>query len=190
MAVSVQNNITYGLSNGKYAVATNSTGTWSFGAVKDLPNLQEFNSSVIGSKNNVYADNKVVASPSSISGIELTVKLSTLTDEFLKDVLGYVADSKGNLCEVSNAEPKTFALGFQLEGDKAAKRVWFFLCSATHPGEKSSTNTESITANDRELSITVRPLTAGDYEVLKSTSKKGDTDYETFLNTCTIPTFG
>ena len=146
--------------------------------------------SVLGGKTDVYADNVIVATMTSYPGQELTVNVSELSDDFKKDVLGYLEDSDSNLCEVSNAQIKSFAFGCQIEGDVRARKVWYFLCSATNPGEGSNSKNDSPEANQLTLTFTVRPLTVGDHQVIKRVCEADKTNYATFFNTVALPTFG
>ena len=185
-----QNKVTFGLSNGHYALATpGDSGTWTFGTVKSLPNLTSMDASVVGGKQDVYADNKIVATMTSYSGQEITLDLTELSDEFKKEILGYEEDEDGCLCEVTNAQAKTFAFGCQIEGDQYARRIWYFLCTATNPGESSSTKADSPEANAPQITITARPMAVGEKEVLRKISKAGDSGYTLFFNTVKIPTF-
>lgn len=193
--MSAQNKVTFGLSEGHYAVATPSAdGSYTFGTVKKLPNLQAMTASVLGGKTDVYADNIIVATMTTYPGQELTVNVSELSDDFKKDVLGYVEDSDGNLCEVANAQVKSFAFGCQIEGDARARRVWYFLCTATNPGEGSNTKNDSPEANQLELTFTVRPIavegaSGATHQVVKRVCEADKTNYATFFSTVTLPTF-
>lgn len=191
MATTAQNRVTFGLSEGHYALATpQADGSYTFGTVKSLPNLQSMEASVLGGKTDVYADNVIVATMTSYPGQELTVNVSELSDDFKKDVLGYLEDSDGNLCEVSNAQIKSFAFGCQIEGDVRARKVWYFLCSATNPGEGSNSKNDSPEANQLTLTFTVRPITVGEHQVIKRVCEADKTNYATFFSAVTLPTFG
>lgn len=185
-----QNKVTFGISNGHYAVATPGVGnSYTFGTVKELPNLQSITATVVGGKQDVYADNKIVATLTSYSGQELAIKVSELSDEFKKDVLGYLEDTGKALCEVANAQVKTFAFGCQIEGDVYARRVWYYLCTATNPGESSTTKADTPTPNEPELTITVRPIAVQEHEVIRRIAKSEDSAYKDFFTTVTLPEF-
>ena len=186
----MENKVTVGISNGPSAVATPGEGSsYTFGQVKPLPNLQSMTATVVGGKTDVYADNKIVATLTSYSGQELSVKISELSDDFKKDVLGYIQDTEKALNEVANAQLVTFAFGCQIEGDAFARRVWYFLCTATNPGESSTTKGDTPTANEPEITITVRPITVQDKDVVRRITKSGDSIYDTFFDDVDLPTF-
>ena len=113
----MSNKITFGLRNVHYALATFAEDTWTFDTPKDLIGAQEFSSELVGGTTQVYADDKIFHTLVSNSGATITLKLTELSDEFKKDIFGYALDSNNNLVEVVNADVKTFALGYEIQGD-------------------------------------------------------------------------
>ena len=184
------NKITFGLRNVHYALATNDGESWTFATPKELIGAQEFSTEMVGGTSQVYADDKIFHTLVSNSGAIITLKLTELSDEFKKDIFGYVEDSNKNLIEFTNAEVKTFALGYEIQGDSKARRVWYFLCTATPVGQSTKSKADSIEANSVSLTITARPIEINDKEVLRVIASKGDTNYENFFKTVTLPTLG
>jgi phi13 family phage major tail protein len=185
------NKVTFGLSNVHYALATEGPdGSWTFGTSKRLPGAQEFASEIIGGETPVFGDDRILVVLYSRSGVKITLKLTEIDDEFKKDVLGYQADTHGNLIEVINSETKTFALGFEIQGDVKARRVWFYLCTASPAGESSKSKTESVEANALSLTITARPIQVGTSEITHAPSYAGSDNYATYLTSSpTLPVF-
>lgn len=185
-----QNKVTFGISNGVWAKATaQSNGSYQFGEVKKLNNLTQMAASILGGKTDVYADNKVAATLTSYAGQEIALSLTELDDDFKKEILGYEVDTDGCLNEVANAQLESFAFGCQIEGDKYARRIWYYLCSATNPGESSSTKSDSPEANTAEVTFTSRPISINGREVIRRICKATDSNYDEFLETVTLPTF-
>ena len=182
------NKITFGLRNVHYALANFAEDAWTFDTPKTLIGAQEFSSELVGGTSQVYADDKIFHTLVSNSGATITLKLTELSDEFKKDVFGYAEDSNKNLVEVTNADVKTFALGYEIQGDSKARRVWYFLCTATPVGQSTKSKAASIEANSVSLTITARPIEINDREVLRVIAAKGDTNYETFFDKVTLPT--
>ena len=116
----MSNKITFGLRNVHYALATFAEDTWTFDTPKDLIGAQEFSSELVGGTTQVYADDKIFHTLVSNSGATITLKLTELSDEFKKDIFCYALDSNNNLVEVVNADVKTFALGYEIQGDSKA----------------------------------------------------------------------
>lgn len=180
----MSNKVTFGLKNVHYSLATvDSEGIWSFDAPLRLIGAQEITTEAIGGSSQVYADDKVIATLVSNAGTTVTLKFTEIDDNFKKDIFGFKTDSNGNLVEVINGEIKTFALGYEIQGDVKARRIWYFLCTATPAGDASKSKTDSIEANSVSLTITARPIEVGDDLVMRVISSLGDLNYTTFLTT-------
>jgi|SRR5690554_245194 len=183
----MSNKVTFGLSNVHYSLTSiSSEGVWTFAEPKKLIGAQEITTEAIGGSTQVYADDKVIATLVSNSGTTVTLKMTEIDDVFKKDIFGFKTDSNGNLVEVLNSEIKTFALGYEIQGDIKARRIWYFLCTATPSGESSKSKTDSIEANSISLNITARPIEAGNDLVIRTISNLGDTNYNTFLSTAPV----
>jgi phi13 family phage major tail protein len=185
------NKVSFGLSNVHYSIATNNNDTWSFETPKRLIGAQEISSEIIGGSQSIYADDSVIATLVQNAGRNITLKLSELSDGFKVDILGYKSLTNGNLVEVTNASVKTFALGFEFQGDVKSRRVWFYLCSVAPINEASKTKSDNVEANSITLNIVARPLEVGNYLITHVVASSGDTNYLTFLDTApVIPTIG
>lgn len=178
------NKITFGLRNVHYSIATQSEGgVWSFATPVALPGAQEFSSEIVGGSTSIYADDIVYGIINQHAGRTITLKLIELTEEFKTAILGYKKLANGNLVEVANAKPVTFALGLEFDGDVKHRRAWFYLCNVTPVGESSKSKADSIEANSVTLNITARPIEVGDDLVLNCVSSEGDSNYANFLVT-------
>ena len=187
----MNNKITFGLTNVHYSLATQDVdGTWTFTLPKRLIGAQEITTEAIGGSTQVYADDKVIATLVSNSGTTVSLKFTEIDDEFKKDIFGFKTDTNGNIVEVINNETKTFALGYEIQGDSKARRIWYYLCTATPSGDASKSKADSIEANSISLAITARPIESGDNLVIRVIASVGDTNYTTFLTTApALPTF-
>ncbi|MFH1693473.1 MAG: major tail protein [Bacillota bacterium] len=187
----MNNKITFGLTNVHYSLATQGVdGTWTFTLPKRLIGAQEITTEAIGGSTQVYADDKVIATLVSNSGTTVSLKFTEIDDEFKKDIFGFKTDTNGNFVEVINNETKTFALGYEIQGDSKARRIWYYLCTATPSGDASKSKADSIEANSISLSITARPIESGDNLVIRVIASVGDTNYTTFLTSApALPTF-
>lgn len=185
------NKVTFGLKNVHYALATIAEdGTWTFADPKKLEGAQEISTEIIGGSSQVYADDKVIATLVSNSGSNVSLKFTEIDDDFKKDIFGVLEDTNGNLVEIVNAETKTFALGYEIQGDAKARRIWYFLCTATPSGDASKSKADSIEANSISLNITARPIESSDKLIMRVIAGLGDTNYNTFLTTApALPTF-
>ena len=82
----------------------------------------------------------------------------------------------------ANAATATFALGFEIQGDRKARRVWYFLCTAAPVADSTKTKGDTVEANSISLTITARPIEVDDENLaIQAIASKGDANYETFL---------
>lgn len=178
------NKITFGLKNVHYSIATQTEGgVWSFATPVALPGAQEFTSDIVGGSSSVYADDIVYSVISQSAGRTITLKFTEITEEFKIAVLGYKRLANGNLIEIANAKPVTFALGLEFDGDVKHRRVWFYLCNVTPISESSKTKADSIEANSTTLNITCRPLEDDGYLVINCVADETNSNYSSFLTT-------
>lgn len=149
------NKIRYGLKNCHYAVATIGTnGAATYSTPKALPGAVSLALSPEGDTNNFYADNIVYFTSVANNGYSGSLELAKIPDDFLTDVLGYIADSKGVLVEDAGANPAHFALIGQFEGDVNAKRFVLYNCVAARPDTAGDTKAESIEPKTETINIT------------------------------------
>lgn len=178
------NKITFGLKNVHYAIAEEiSEGTWTFEQPEKLPGAQEFTSDALGGTTPVYADDQIITTLVSNGGRTISLKVTELPDDFKTKVLGYKVLDNGNVVEITNTKPVTFALGCEIQGDVKARRIWFYLCNVAPISESSKSKGESIEANGITLSITVRPLQVNnDYSITNISARPGDSNYASFFS--------
>lgn len=177
------NKVTFGLTNVHYSIATQGAdSTWSFDTPIRLIGAQEFTSDIVGGKQEVYADDQVIATLIQNAGRTISLKVTELSDEFKVDILGYKKLTNGNIVEITNAPVVTFALGVEFQGDVKARRTWFYLCTATPINEASRTKGDSVEANSISLNITARPIDINSrFRTTHITACLGDSNYATFL---------
>lgn len=187
----MDNKVTFGLKNVHYALATQAEdGSWTFATPKKLEGAQEITTEAIGGSTQVYADDKVLATLVSNSGTNVTLKFTEIGDQFKKDVFGLLEASNGNLVEVVSNQAKTFALGYEIQGDIKARRIWYYLCTATPTGDASKSKADSIEANSVSLNITARPIESGNNLIIRAIANLGDVNYNAFLTSApALPTF-
>lgn len=188
----MSNKVTFGLKNVHYAVATpNEDDTWTYDEPKRLIGAQELTAEVIAGKTDVYADDRILATLVSNSGSTITLKLTDLDDDFKVAALGFAKDSNGNLVEIVSHKIKTFALGYEIQGDAKARRVWYFLCTASPVGDATKSKAESIEANAVSLTVTARSIEVGNLSVIRTIAKFGDTNYNSFFTAVpSLPSIG
>ena len=160
------NKIKYGISRCYYAIATiASNGSATYGSPKALPGAVSLSLDQQGETNKFYADNIVYYTSVANNGYEGDLEVAKLTDDFLKDILGYQADANGVLFENAGAEPVHFALMFQFEGDAHARRHVLYNCTANRPSVSGSTKEDSIEPQTETVTITATTIYHPGYDL-------------------------
>lgn len=188
-----ENKIKYGLKNVYYAVATIATdGSATFGTPVAFPGAVSLSLSAEGERSPFYADNIEYWVGSANNGYSGSLEMARLTDDFKKDVLGYVEDSKHVVYEDANAQAIHFALIFQFEGDQNATRHVLYNCTCGRPEVSGSTKNETIEPQTESVDISAKTIyvAALDKYLVKSETTKDTAaaDYASFITAVYIPT--
>jgi len=185
------NKVKFGLSNVHYAVVTEGT-TPTFGEWKSLPYAISLSISENSNTSTQYADDQLIYVATSTTSTTLGLEMSVVSDDFKKDVLGYLESTRGGLVQIVNDVKKKIALGFEVKGDAKHARHVFFICEVNNIDDGDhSTNTESANFANDTINMTAYPvtLTNGKYAI-KERIDEGQTGYATlFTNAFTLPTF-
>ena len=122
----MSNKVKYNLKNVHAAVltetVTDGVTAFSYGTPKPIPGAVSIALDAEGESSPFYADGIVYFRSVTNNGYSGDLEIAKIPDSFKTDVLNYVTDSAGALVETTNAEYKPFALLFQIEGDKNARR--------------------------------------------------------------------
>jgi len=156
-----ENKVKFGLKNVHYAVATIAEdGSATFGTPVKFPGARNLSLEPKGGGEPWYADDGVYFFDSGISNRTGSLEMARMIDQFKKDVLGYILDSKGVLLADMNPETVHFALLFEISGDRKARRFVEYNCVATPPTTGSATtegskNPQTETTNLTSMGIYV-----------------------------------
>lgn len=182
------NKVKFGLENVHYAplnVADN--GTVSFGTPKPIKGAVNMSLSPQGDTETFYADNIAYYVSTANNGYQGDLEMAIIPDDFRIDVLGETLDATDKvLVEKSNAEPKPFALLYQVAGDQNPTRRLFYNCAAARPTENNSTVSNTKTPNTETLSLTCSPLSNGNVKA-KTTPETPSATYDSWFNTVWQP---
>ncbi|WP_105143825.1 major tail protein [Streptococcus suis] len=154
-----QNKVTFGLQDVHWAEVTKegSDGTLTYGAVERLRGAAELTLDPTGDSGSYKADNINYYTAESNDGYTGTLKVASLTQEFLTRVLGETIDSTSKVVtELASSEKKYFALMFRFEGDKKETLHVLYYCYASRPKLGSKTKSGSD-INEVELNFTASP---------------------------------
>lgn len=179
------NKIKYGIKNCYYAVATITTsGTATYGTPVALPGAVSLSLDAEGDTNKFYADNIAYFTSVANNGYSGDLEIARIPDDFLTDCLGYIRDGNDVLVEDAGATGEHFALMFQFEGDKNAKRTVMYNCVASRPSVSGETKEESIEPQTETISITATSIynsVLGKDVVKASCTETESTTYNSWL---------
>lgn len=184
------NKVRFGLSNVYYALLTyGENNAVTFGTPTRIPGGVNLTLSPEGDMSPFYADNMVYYMAGINAGYTGDLEIAKIPDSFKTDVLNYVTDSAGALVETTNAEYKPFALLFQIEGDKNARRHVLYNCMANRPQITAATTTASKEPQTETIPLTCTsiPNTALNTEIVKASAVTGDTAYADWFTAVHIP---
>lgn len=188
------NKIKYGLKNVYYAVATIAAdGSATYETPVALPGAVSLSMEPQGENTPFYADNIAYWIGVSNTGYEGDLEIARITDDFKKDVLGYITAGNGLLVESANTEAVHFALMFQFEGDENATRHVMYNCTASRPAASGTTKGETIEPETETITITATTIyvDALKDDIVKSEVTNGtatSTVYSTWFSSVTQPT--
>lgn len=188
-----ENKIKYGIKNVHYAIATIAAdGSATFGTPKAFPGAVSLSLSAEGERSPFYADNIEYWVGAANNGYSGSLEVARIIDDFAKDVLGEIEDSKHVLYEDADAGAVHFALIFQFEGDQNATRHVLYNCTASRPNIEGTTKGESIepateTIDLSAASIWVAALSKNIVKA-KTTADTSTADYDSFLTAVYVPT--
>ena len=144
--------VRFGLSKAYYAPVTQS----GYGTPVALPGAVSLTLNREGSEPQTFwADNiAYYVTPAANGGYTGTLTLAIVPDKFKQDVLGEVVDDNGMQVEVADANPVSFALLYEVEGDADKKRYCFFNCTAQRAVASANTKSDSTNPDTQDLEFT------------------------------------
>lgn len=185
------NKVKFGLKNTYYAVATidETDNTATYAAPVKMNGAVSLSMEAQGDTNKFYADDGVYFASVANNGFEGDLEMALIPDSFRKDILGEVEDKNKVLVDDTNASQVQFALLFEFQGDKKAKRHAFFNCVATRPAVASATKGESVEPQTETLTITASPIhcAALNTDITKANCESDNTAYDTWFTEVYTP---
>ena len=166
-----------------YSLITVSTsGTYSYATPKQLLGGRSLSLSPTGTNTGWNADNDPMywvnhGDP----GYDGTLNVASISDDFMKDCLGYVADTNGALYLPAQPTYGQFALLWQQDGDTANTRWCLYNCSCTGTGHEAQTG-KAEDPTEYQIPITARERTDTHIVEAKLTDD-GSSNYTNWFST-------
>lgn len=156
------NKVQFNLKNVHYAVLTIAEdGTVTFANPVAVPGAVTLTLEQQGSVNPFYADGIVYYKSTANNGYAGDFEAAQMPDKMLQDVWKFELNTDKVLTENANVEPESFAMLYQIDGDKNNDFYCLYNCSGTRPGIGGATNTETKTIHTRKSTISAVPLPDG-----------------------------
>lgn len=158
-----ENKVQFGLKNVHYAViSVSDQGVVSFGTPVAVPGAVTLTLDPQGDVTPFYADNVTYYQSIANNGYSGDLEMARIPDQMLKDIWGLTEGTTSKvLTEKANAEPKAFALLYQIDGDADQQCYVLYNCTGTRPGIGSTTNTATKDPQTQKTSISAVPLANG-----------------------------
>lgn len=160
------NKVKFGLCNVHIAPITSLTNSGiTYDEIFEVPGAVNLTLDAQGDAADFYADNTKYFNVFANNGYSGSLELALITNEFREKILNEVKDANGAFFESTDDKIKSFALGFQIDGDQTNRKYWFFNVSASRPSTASKTieatkepqtETINITAASRIVDNKVR----------------------------------
>lgn len=184
------NKVRFGLKNVHYALIDFETGEYK--TPVRLPGAVSLSIDAEGDTSTFYADNMAYYVTSSNAGYTGSIELAALTDQALIDLLGYTKDNNGFVYERADANPPSFALLYEIDGDPEQQRGVLYSCKLTRPSveantKEDSTDPQTITS---DFTAIAKEMTVGEeanVPVIKGSVESKQTAYTDFFTKVYAP---
>ena len=187
----MSNKVTFGLRNVHIAFENHGeTPAWST-PVK-IPGAVRFTPTTAGESSIFYADDMPYFVVTSNNGYTAEIEMANIPDSVIKEMLGWEMDDNGMLVEVSDAQPKHFALMGEVQGDSKNRRFVYYDCVAQRPTKEKTTKGDTTIPATDVMPLTISPITIGGKNIVKGDMELGatnETEYNAFFTQVTTPVF-
>lgn len=184
------NKVKFGLSEVHIAPITGVTSSgYTYGTVFAIPGAVNLTLDRAGEEENFYADNILYFNESANQGYTGSLEMALLNEDFRTKILNEIIDNNGALVEDATRGTNAFALGFQIDGDQANKRFWYYNVTANRPSNVGATIESSKTPQTETVDVTVAPRSTDKLvRVAMERTETNGTTYDSFFDTVYEPT--
>jgi phi13 family phage major tail protein len=187
-----RNKVKYGFKNVHVAFMNDDTVP-SYDAPIAVPGAVSFAPGPEGDKTTFYADDTKYFIITSNNGYAGDLVMANVPDDILAEMFGWEIDNNGMLVEVSDAQPKSFALMGEVKGDKKSRRFVYYNCQASRPTNEKNTKGESVEPTTDTMTMDVSPIVIGGKSIVKGDLELSDTNataFNEFFDAVLLPEFG
>lgn len=175
--------VQFGLKNVHIAPFTYDESGYTYETPIKLPGAVKLSINPAGEDVDFYGDNVKYFTTSLNQGYEGDLEIALLTDEVRTKVFGEKKDSNGAYFESSKDEVKGFALGFEISGDTAGRRFWYYNVVSSRPKNEAQTNNNGINVSTDTLTIKAMPrLTDDRIRTYLTATEENATKYNSFFD--------
>ena len=143
--------VRFGLSNVHYAKYNADDGTYDTPVA--APGARSFTIEYEGDTSNFYADNIVYETFATSSSITGTLEIAAAENQMLVDLLGYIDDS-GLILEDMEAQPVSFALLGEINGNVNKQRFVLYNCKLSRPSQEANTTEDTVEPDTQSFDFT------------------------------------
>jgi len=157
-----ENKVQFNLKNVHYAVLTSGGDAPVWATPVHIPGAVTLSLDPQGDVTPFYADGIVYYQSVANNGYSGDLEIARFPERMLKEIWGFEEVTGDHvLIENVKAEPKSFALLYQIDGDQDAQYYCLYNCSGTRPGVGGTTNKETKEPETKSSSITAVSLENG-----------------------------
>lgn len=167
------NKVKFGLSEVHIAPITAvSDNSYTYGTIFTIPGAVNLTLDIAGDTEDFYADNIKYFTESANQGYTGSLEMALFNEDFRTKILNEIKDSNGALIEDATKSLNSFALGFQIDGDKTNKRYWYYNVTPERPANSAATIESSKTPQTETINITAAPRATD--KLVKAVMEKTD----------------
>lgn len=182
------NKVQFGLRNVHYwpVEVDNLQNTISYGTVKKWPGAVSLSLDPSGDPVEFKADDVTYYYNQNNQGYSGTLTTALVPDDFRVNHLGEKVNTNDKVqFETSESQSKTFAIAFEVQGDKHARRYIYYSCNASRPAFSAETS-DTGEPQTQEISFVAGPRSK-DY-MIKANTLPESSKYDSWFTTPWEPT--
>ena len=181
--------VKYGLKNVHVAILNTETGE--YGEPFAIPGAVSLTGEPKGDTTVFYADNRAYYTTSSNNGYEGDLEVALVPIKFDLEILKKELDAKNVVIEVDNPETVYFAMMFEVNTDKKARRQIYYRCTASRNGIDAKTTENSKEPQPEKLAFKAETMEyKGKYIAKGYTTESTDSEvYSNWYSKVYLPEF-